>query len=186
MLLPQIAEFFAKSVEHARLGDAHRARAHAKVSGDILGSPAIDRSLPKSLPGALLELSPNHGKRAPEQGLLLSACGFGFLFRLGRGKLCEPPLGVGATHSSTLASESPEMIMHFVAQDRAEPTAEGIALAFLPKGGDVCHHGLENLLADIGDVLILQIPAPAPVKDQRGVESDQPVPRGGLIDFDPL
>jgi hypothetical protein len=108
----------------------------------------------------------------------------GFLSRLGLRQLIEPPLGVRAAYSLALLSKPAKVIMDFVAHNGAKPATEGIALSLLSKHSDVPQDGEKDFLADVGDILLLQLPVPAPIIDQWSVKRDEPVPRRGIAGFD--
>jgi len=77
--------------------------------------------------------------------------------------------------------EPAEMIAQLVLCDPPQPTAKRVGRPFLAESADVGDNGLEDLLKDISDILILQSSPPAPVKDERSVEGDQSIPGFRLV-----
>src|SRR6266542_896398 len=77
------------------------------------------------------------------------------------------------------------MVAQLVLRDPPQPAAERVPLALLTKTPDVCHHGLKDFLKDVGDIVVLQAPTPAPMQDQRGIEVDQTLPGVRLVCLDP-
>src|SRR5262249_49511097 len=65
-----VAQFFAESPQHPRLGHTHCSRAHLQVAGDIDGRPALDRGQPERLPGAIFELTADLVEHTPEERAL--------------------------------------------------------------------------------------------------------------------
>src|SRR5262249_56690429 len=77
--------------------------------------------------------------------------------------------------------ESAKVIEDFVPRDPPQPSAKRIPREFLAKAADVRDHGLEHFLENVRDVLLAQVPAPAPVVHQRRVQRDQPLPGRGIV-----
>src|SRR5437870_3873842 len=96
-----------------------------------------------------------------------------FVRRLGRGNLRQPHLSICSSYCSRLTPQPAEMVEHLVARYRAKPAAECVTAPLLSEAGNVCRHGLKDFLEHIGSILVLEVPAAAPMKDKWAIKGDQ-------------
>src|SRR5436190_14154487 len=73
------------------------------------------------------------------------------------------------------------MIAQLVLRDPPQPAAKRVSVPFLAKSYDMHDDRLEHLLKNVGGFLAWQTSAAAPFQDQRGVETDQPLPSIRLV-----
>src|SRR5262249_42696797 len=120
------------------------------------------------LPCPLRKIPLNQLQSAEEQAALGGRVAL-FLAWLRKRQLREMSLGVGTTRSLRLPSQATPMVQHLVPRDSPQPTAKRVSLALLAKTVHMYNHSLKHLLKDVGDIRLAQVPAAAPVKDQRRV-----------------
>jgi hypothetical protein len=160
--LRNISQLLPEPTQDARLRDPHCACAHPQLERDLVRDSISDRGEPECSPGALLELVLDQVQGATDHAAIGSSLarvvGIG---RLDGRELREPELGVCPACSSRFPSELSEMVEHFVLRDRPEPAAKGIAFPVFAEARDMGGYRLKNLLEDIGDLLVRQVPAPA-------------------------
>lgn len=96
------------------------------------------------------------------------------------GHLGQQIAGFAATHTGWFLLSASEVIVHFVASDRAEPTAERVAGSFATEAIEVSRNGLEHFLKHIGGIVRLQPPTPAPRQHERRVQRNESFPCGSI------
>src|SRR5205823_4363289 len=135
---------------------------------DFLGGSVFDRREPEGAPGPLLELAADQLEGATDHAAIGSLLA-GVVLRgwSGRGELREPDLGIRPARSPRFPSRLAEMIAHFIPRDRPEPAAERVALPLLAEARDMRRHRLEDVLEDVRDLLLGEIPVPAPLVHHR-------------------
>jgi hypothetical protein len=78
------------------------------------------------------------------------------------------------------------MVTDLMVRNGPQPAAKGFAFPFFPEAPNVRGDCLENVLEDVGEILLRHVPAPAPPQQQRRIKADHPVPGVGIIGLEPF
>jgi hypothetical protein len=90
-------------------------------------------------------------------------------------------LHTGAAGRLGVAAEPAKVIDNLVLRNSSQPPAKRVARLLATKLADVLDDGFEDFLKNVGDVLILQSPAAAPMEDERTIEPHEAFPSVRLI-----
>ena len=80
--------------------------------------------------------------------------------------------------------ELAKMVAHLVVGDAVQPAAKRVAGFSLAEAGDVRGEGAEDVLEDVGGLVLGQVPAPEPAIDERTIQPDESLPRRLVVGLD--